>query len=65
MINTKSLRIRLDKIDGFSWTDDETRYLVLLAPEKYNAISNKIRNLISLKVASYICFFSFLCKNQI
>ena len=43
------MRSRFDKIDGFVRNYDGTRYLVLLGPEKYDAIYNIIRYLISLK----------------
>ena len=35
-------RIRLDKVDGFIRVYDGTRYLVLFAPEKHDAIYNRI-----------------------
>ena len=47
LIDTKSLSIRFDKVDGFIKISDGTRYLVLFAPEKYNAIFNRIKYLIS------------------
>ena len=49
LIGTKPLHIRFDKIDEFIKIYDGTRYLVLFIPEKYNAIYNKIRYLISQK----------------
>ena len=50
-------RIRLDKIDGFIRVYDETKYLVLLGLEKYDAIYNKIRYLIGLKRGITYVFF--------
>ena len=47
LIDAKSLSIRFDKVDGFIKIYDGTRYLVLFAPEKYNAIFNRIKYLIS------------------
>ena len=44
------MHIRFDKIDGLIRIYDGTNYLVLLGPEKYDAIYNKIRYLITLKV---------------
>ena len=44
------MHIRFDKIDGLIRIYDGTTYLVLLGPEKYDAIYNKIRYLITLKV---------------
>ena len=52
LIDPKPLRVRFDKIDGFIRIYKGTKYLVLLGPEKYDAIYNRIRYLISLK--SYI-----------
>ena len=49
LIDSKSLRIRFDKIDGFIKIYDGTRYLTLFGSEKYDAIYNTIRHLISLK----------------
>ena len=43
------MRIRLDKIDGFIRVHDETRYLVLFGPAKYDAINNRNKYLISQK----------------
>ena len=65
LIGPKPLRIRFDKIDGFIRIFDGTRYLVLLGPEKDDAIYNRIRYLISLKSGITYIFFSLFCKNQI
>ena len=45
----KLLHIRFDKLDGFIKIYDETRYLVLFGPERFNAIYDRIRYLISAK----------------
>ena len=42
---------------------DGARYLVLLGPEKYDAIYNRIRYLISLR-GGITYFFTIFCKNQ-
>ena len=42
LIDSKHLRIRFSKIDGFIKIYDGTKYLVLLGPEKCGAIYNKI-----------------------
>ena len=47
LICTKLLRIRFDKVDGFIRVYDGTRYLVSFGPEKWDAIYNRIRYLIS------------------
>ena len=38
VIGITSLRIRFNKVDGFIIVYDETRYVVLVGPEKYDAI---------------------------
>ena len=45
----KPLPIWFDKVDGFIRVYDETRHLVLFGPQKYGAIYNSIRYLISQK----------------
>ena len=60
----KPLRIRFDKIDGCIRIFDGTTYLTLLGSEKYDAIYNGIRYLISLKSSIPYVFFSILRKNQ-
>ena len=50
LIGAKLLRIRFDKVDGFIRVFDGTRYLVLLGPEKYEAIYKRIKYLISQKI---------------
>ena len=49
LVGGKSLHIRFDKVDGFIGVYDETKYLVLFDPEKYDAIYISIRYLVSLK----------------
>ena len=49
MIDSKPLRIRFNKIDGFISVYDRNRYLVLFGSEKYDSIYNKIRYLRSIK----------------
>ena len=49
LTDSKPLRIIFDKIDGIIRIYDGPRYLTLLGSEKYDAIYNKIRYLISLK----------------
>ena len=49
LIDSKPLRIRFDKIQGFIRVYVGTRYLVLFGSEKYDSICNKIRILISVK----------------
>ena len=56
------MRIRFNKVDGFIRVYDGTRCLVLFAPEKYNAIDERTRYLLSLK-SVITCYFLWLCKN--
>ena len=49
LFGSKPLRIRFDEVIGFIGTDDLIIYLVLFGPEKYDAICNRIRCLISQK----------------
>ena len=55
-IGAKPLCLRFDKVDGFIKSCDETSYLILFDPEKYDAIYNRIRYLI--RQNSVTCFFS-------
>ena len=48
-MGAKTVGIRFDKVDGFIKIYDGTKYLVLFGPERYNAIYNRIRYLISEK----------------
>ena len=48
-IGAKPLSIRFDKVNEFIRVYDGTRYLVLFGSEKYDAIYNRIRYLISQK----------------
>ena len=65
LIDSKPLRIRFEKIDGFIGICDETKYLTLLIPEKYDAIYSRIRYLISLKVASHTFFLTISQKSKL
>ena len=49
MVDAKLLRIRFDKVERFIRVNDRTRYLVFFVPEKYDAIYNRARYLISQK----------------
>ena len=42
-IDSKPLRIRFDKIDGYIRIYDGTRYLVLFGSENFDFIYNRIR----------------------
>ena len=63
LIDPKALRMRFYKIDGFIRIYDGTNYLALFDSEKYDAIYNRMRCIISLKsVITYI--FSQFYKSQ-
>ena len=64
LIGSKPLLIRFDKRDGSIRIYEGTRYLVLFGPEKYDAIYNRIRYLITLKSVITYIFFSLLLENQ-
>ena len=49
LFSSKPLRIRFDEVDGIIRVYARIRYLVLFVPEKYHAIYNRIRCLISQK----------------
>ena len=49
LIGPIPLRIRFNKADGFTRICNGTRYLKFFGSEKYDAISNRIRYLVSLK----------------
>ena len=60
LIAAKPLRLRFDKVDGFIRVYDGTRYLVLFGPEKYDAIFNKIKYIISQKSGiTYVFFYNY------
>ena len=59
------MRIRFDEIDGFIRIYDETKYLVLLGPAKYDAIYNRIRYLISIKSGITYIFSHYFAKIKI
>ena len=64
LIRSKPLLIRFDKRDGSIRIYEGTTYLVLFGPEKYDAIYNRIRYLITLKSVITYIFFSLLLENQ-
>ena len=60
LIDPRPFRIRFDQIGGFIRIYYGTRYLKLFDSEKYDAIYDRIRYLISLKVASQIFVLTIL-----
>ena len=65
LIDPKSLRIRFDKIDGLMRVYDGTSYLTLFGSEKYDAIYDRIRYLISLKSGITYIFSHDLTKIKV
>ena len=64
LIGSKLLCIRFDKVNGFIRVYDGTRYLVLFATEKYDAIYNTIRYLINKKNVLHIFFLVIMQKSK-
>ena len=58
-MGAKSFHITSNKGDGFIKIGDRTRYLLLFWPEKYDAIYDRIRYLISQKLVLHIAFIKF------
>ena len=56
LIGLEPLRIIFHKVDGFNKFYVETRYLPLFGSQKYDAIYNKIRYLMSLKLGILYVF---------
>ena len=64
LIGPKPLRIRCDKIDGIIRIYNGNRYLVLLGPEKYDAIYHRIRSYKSKNNITYV-FSHYYAKIKI
>ena len=62
-ICSKSLQLRFDKIDGFIRIYDRSKYLLLLDPEKCDAVYKKIKYLINIK-SGITDVFSHYYENQ-
>ena len=65
LIGDEPLHIRFDKIDEFIRVYDGTRYLVLFEVEKYDAVHNRIRYLLSLKIKITYVFSYYYAKIKI
>ena len=60
MVATKPLRIKFDEVDGLIRVYDETRYLALFSPEKYDVIYNRVRYLTSQKIGIiYVIIYNY------
>ena len=57
LIDSKPLRIRFDNIDRFIKIYVRTRYLALFGSEKYEAIYNRIRYVISQSKLTLMIFY--------
>ena len=65
LIDVKPLRIRFDKMDGFIRIYHGNRYLVLFGLQKYDAIYNRIRYLISQKSGIAYAFSHYYAKIKV
>ena len=65
LIDLKPFRIRFDKIDGFIRIYDGTRYLKLFGSEKYDAIYDRIRYLLSLRSGITYIFSHYFQKSKL
>ena len=59
------MRIRFDQIDGLVRIYDRIIYLTLFGSEKYQAIYNRIRYLISIKSAITYIFSHYFAKMKV
>ena len=62
LFGLKPLRIGFDEVAGFIRVYDGIRYIVLLGPEKYDAIYNRTRYLISQKTDVTYVFFLMIMQ---
>ena len=62
LIGSKPLDIRFNKIDRLIGIYDGTRYLTLFCSEKYDAIYDRIRCLISLRSGITYIFSYYFAK---
>ena len=62
LIDPKPLHIIFDKTDGFIRIYDGTRYFTLFGSEKYDAMCDRIRYLISLKSGMTYIFSHYFPK---
>ena len=65
LIDSKPLRFRFDKIDGFIRIYDGPRYLTLFGAEKYEAFYSIIRYLISQKSSITYIFSHYFAKIKV
>ena len=66
LIGAKPLCIMFDKVDGFINDYDRTKYLVLLALEKYNVVCDRIRYRTELESGiKYVLFHLIITQQSI
>ena len=65
LISSKPLRIRFDKINEFVRIYDGTTYLTLLGTNKYDAIYDRIRYLITLKISITYIFSHYFAETKV
>ena len=64
-VDPTPLRIRFDKIDRFIRIYDGTRYSTLFGSEKYDAVYDTIRFLLSLKCCIIYIFSDYFAKTKV
>ena len=64
-LGSNTLRIRFNEIDGFVRIYDEARYLTLFGSEKYDAIYDRIRYLLSLKSGVTYIFSHYFAQIKV
>ena len=65
LCKTKRYNKKFSEINGFTGTDDETRYLTFFGSEKYGAIYGRIRYIICLKSDITYFFLTILQKSNL
>ena len=65
LLGPKHLRIKFDRIDEFIRIYDGTKYFVLLGPEKYVDIYNRIRYPVSLESCITYIFSHYFAKIKV
>ena len=64
-MGAKPLRVRFDKISGFTKIYEGNRYLALFGGGRYGAIYDRIRHVISEKVVLHIVLVIILQESEL
>ena len=65
LVGSKPLSILFDKVHGFIRIYDGTRYLILFGSKKYDAINDRVRYLINLKMCIANIFTHYFSKAKV